>query len=701
MKTKFDDFPADLVISQFKKFLYSQQGGICPKKYDIDVKLDKKTRYQVEGDKGGETSGEYCVHSDGWAAGYAKNFRTEEYCEWSFDINELRGYSSYVKLYDQAKTKEFKEYAEQVKQQRETREAEEAREVLKQVMRSWNTAPDCNTCTHEYLRNKSVGHYGIKEYNKQLMIPLRDINNNLKSIQFIRASGEKRFYPDADAAGAFFEINLAKAANDKNAVILLCEGYATGATLHDITGCPVVCAMNCHNLVKIAPLLREKFKENKIIVCGDNDYKTKGNPGRTAAVNAVNLAGLDGFIIPEFKRKDKGTDWNDAYNLYGQEARDKLNDYIESIFLPEDEREAHIQAKKLIRLGVELDERIEIPPTENIAGVFPKGYISVLFAAPGAGKTLLMQKLASDLSLGEEILDGFYYEGKPRRVIIFEGEARSTILLKRARLTHWEVNSQLVRIYDRDLSLKQGVSYDLNTPEGLDNVRLTIAAEKPDIVFFDSLMAFNSSDESKSDLMNIVLKNLEQLAIEFNIAVVCTHHRRKVAIKDRGKSVTQDEAIGSTMLARHAAVMLAMEEMSGGVNDTLTDADNKVQLVKTVKTWDKKIIPFSFQIVENDAGNLDLLIDLNPFRNEHGNVKAAVWEFINNNFAPGVWFKSGDLRNCGATLRYAKTCIKQFVEEDKLKTRGQGKGTEYAVRSFYDVSDDNNANKNKNYDDVL
>ena len=606
-------------------------------------------------------------------------------------MTELRGIPSQKKLYDNVTSSEFKEYARQVQEERKLREQAEGKQVLAEVQKAWRSAAPLQGCIHDYLRTKSVCNYGLKEHQGQIMIPLKDINGTLKSIQFIKPSGEKRFFPDSESGGAFFAIELDYAEANPNSAILVCEGYATGATLHELTKLPVVCAMNCGNMVKIAPQLREKFKSNKIFAMGDNDAKpdAANNPGLYAAQACVTQGGFDGYFVPDFKKGDKGTDWNDYYNLYGQEpARNALIDWIDSMALPEEKRREFIRTRSLVRLGIGLDEKINVPPVDNVGGMFPKGYTSVLFAAPGSGKTFFMQKFASDLSLGGAILGGFHYEEEPRKTVIFAGEARSRMLIRRAKQTHWPVNPELVRIYDRDESLRQKVVYDLNTQEGLNTVYSILRAEKPDVVFFDSLMSFYTGDESKSDTLNAVLRSLSMLAVELDIAIVFTHHKRKTAIKDRGKPLTQDEAIGSSMLSRHTNCMISIEEMQGGINDTLTYADNKVQLVKTVKTWDRNIAPFTFRLVNDDSGRADMEFDLNPFRSERGNVKGIVWDFIERNYKPGVWFKKGDLKNSGANDRYLKKCLAEFVADEKLNRRGNSRGTEYAIRGFYEPAFD-------------
>lgn len=79
--------------------------------------------------------------------------------------------------------------------------------------------------------------------------------------------------------------------------LYLCEGWATGATLHAETGHPVACAMNAGNLLEAGRHLQRRHPEAVLIVAGDDDRQTEGNPGKTAAIAAA--AGLGcGLILP-------------------------------------------------------------------------------------------------------------------------------------------------------------------------------------------------------------------------------------------------------------------------------------------------------------------------------------------------------------------------------------------------------------------
>lgn len=70
--------------------------------------------------------------------------------------------------------------------------------------------------------------------------------------------------------------------------ILIAEGFATMATLYELTGYPCVAAMNCHNLYAVAEALKAKYPQNKILFLADNDFRTVSNPGFTSATEACN-----------------------------------------------------------------------------------------------------------------------------------------------------------------------------------------------------------------------------------------------------------------------------------------------------------------------------------------------------------------------------------------------------------------------------
>ena len=142
------------------------------------------------------------------------------------------------------------------------------------------------------------------------MVPLRNPRGELLSLQFIDGKGAKRFLREGQIAGACFALAM-----NATGPIVICEGVATGASIHEATSLSTVCAMNCHNLASIAGAVRYKHPVREIIVAGDNDQWTHGNPGRTKALDAAHGVGAR-VVMPSFDDlATKPTDFNDLHRL--------------------------------------------------------------------------------------------------------------------------------------------------------------------------------------------------------------------------------------------------------------------------------------------------------------------------------------------------------------------------------------------------
>lgn len=163
---------------------------------------------------------------------------------------------------------------------------------------TWESAGPADPA-HAYLRRKGVRPHGIRmESGDVLVVPLMDLDGTLHTLQRIYEDGTKRFLSGGAKAGNFTPIGgpLADAAT-----ILLCEGWATGATAHEATGLPIVAAMDAGNLKRVAPILRERFPAARLVILADNDTKPGrvGNPGVTAATAAARATGALVAIPPE------------------------------------------------------------------------------------------------------------------------------------------------------------------------------------------------------------------------------------------------------------------------------------------------------------------------------------------------------------------------------------------------------------------
>lgn len=210
---------------------------------------------------------------------------------------------------------------DRVRQQWQDADQARKKTEAEQQIRAAETAAGIIACAkpvtaHEYLTAKSAKVFGdLREFRGELVLPLRDTCGELHSLQFIGADGEKKFLSGGKIAGCCFIL-----ADKPDGPLAICEGYATGASIHATTGFAVVCAMNCGNLLAVSKALREKYPARQIIICSDNDQFTTNNPGLTKAMEAAKTISGN-LAVPQFTDVGtKPTDYNDLHQLEGINA---------------------------------------------------------------------------------------------------------------------------------------------------------------------------------------------------------------------------------------------------------------------------------------------------------------------------------------------------------------------------------------------
>lgn len=120
-----------------------------------------------------------------------------------------------------------------------------------------------------------------------LVLPLRDVQGRLWAFQTILANGTKLFPKFGRKAGNWQMISP----RPEPEVVAIAEGYATGASIHEAMGWPVAVALDAGNLGKVATLLRLLHPGARLVICGDDDPDTEGNPGRAKAESVAGQLG--------------------------------------------------------------------------------------------------------------------------------------------------------------------------------------------------------------------------------------------------------------------------------------------------------------------------------------------------------------------------------------------------------------------------
>ncbi len=194
-------------------------------------------------------------------------------------------------------------------------EKERQADAAKRAAEIWTAAKRAKA-DYLYLDLKRVKPHGVRVHEGRLIVPVM-IDGVLSSLQYIANDGGKRFLPGGRIGGGYHLIGEAQA----DGVICIAEGYATAATIHEAAGYPVAVAFNAGNLEAVAVSFRKAYPSATLIVCGDDDHSTAGNPGRTKATTAAISAG-GVAVFPEFgpDRPAKATDFNDMAALRGLDA---------------------------------------------------------------------------------------------------------------------------------------------------------------------------------------------------------------------------------------------------------------------------------------------------------------------------------------------------------------------------------------------
>lgn len=237
-------------------------------------------RFRVPDDTPGTLNGWYVLFPDGIASGAFGSWKT--------------GCSSNWSIRKPANPFEAGIIIRRIEQARHQREVEQRQRQQVAAVRSrsvWRYAVRADPY-HEYLVAKGCKSHHLRQAGDVLLIPLY-VGRVLVNLQRIGPDGSKRFMYGGQVAGAYSPIGRLEA----GAPLYVCEGWATGATIHEQNGAAVACAMNAGNLLPAAKRLRHAYPESPLIVAGDDDRQTNGNPGRTAAKHASAVLGC-GVVFP-------------------------------------------------------------------------------------------------------------------------------------------------------------------------------------------------------------------------------------------------------------------------------------------------------------------------------------------------------------------------------------------------------------------
>ena len=323
------------IIAQFCDAM--RAAGLFVNTSDIVTDSPKFQRCKSEKDRGARKNGYYKLWMDGRPAGVFGIWSTGESHTWAADTGAApMSAEEQAKLRAEMKRKQAERAAEIKEAQ--AKAAERAR-------KAWDKAVPADD-SHPYLQRKGVKAHGLrvgkwwgwdaeagKPYvvcENALLVPMYDIKRNIKSLQAIfpnkveihNDTRDKTYLSSGERTGVFHVIGKPQEI-DGCKVVIVAEGYATGASIHEATGHCVLVAFDTGNLLPAAQVFRDKYPDAIIVFAVDNDQFTVtpiSNPGVHYARKAA--AAVGGLVaIPQFDDLDgKPTDFNDLHQREGAGA---------------------------------------------------------------------------------------------------------------------------------------------------------------------------------------------------------------------------------------------------------------------------------------------------------------------------------------------------------------------------------------------
>lgn len=259
-------------------------------------------RFRVPEDKPNTSNGWYVLYLDGIASGAFGSWKAGSSNTWSSrkptDMKEIQLVEQRI------------EYA---KQQREEAQARQHIKAADKAGRIWCDAQPAQA-DHPYLLRKGIKPHRLRQSGDTLLVPLY-ADGLLMNLQRIYPNGAQRFPAGGKVKGCYSPIGRLELGEP----LYIAEGWATGASIHEETGCAVACAMSAGNLLNVGRQLQRYYPESILIIAGDDDRKSeaegKGNAGVEAATKAASVLGCS-MVLPVFPPEAplELSDFNDLAN---------------------------------------------------------------------------------------------------------------------------------------------------------------------------------------------------------------------------------------------------------------------------------------------------------------------------------------------------------------------------------------------------
>ena len=469
-----------------------------PEKVFLDGKLH---RWAGSGKK--DKNSWYCCFADGIPAGRFGDWRLDLEVTWRADVG--RALTSAEQM----------AHSRRLSESKKVRDAEMAqkREVASNTVEMIWTKCTGSEDTHPYLQRKGVSSHGSRVTGDgRLALPLYGEDESISSLQYISSEGGKQFHSGGAVSGKFWTLGTM----DESGPLFIAEGFATSATITEVTGRPCVVAYSASNIPAVAEIMRKKYGAGQdIIVVADND---EHGVGKKYADLANDKYGAK-VVMPPI---------NGDANDYAKET--SYQDLLDLLMPPA----SSIYDTLRVVSGDSLSSKYNAPD-ELIQDMIVRKSQSMLFGDSNSGKTFYA------LSMAHSICEGVPFMGKQVEkgaVIYLATESPSSVISRVQAIKDYH-SCKMANLFIVQVPINFFAS-DQHATEVIALVRQieTDTGSKVNLVIGDTLarMTAGANENSGEDMVPI-LQRLDSVVYEANTAFLTIHHSGKDASRGaRGSS---------------------------------------------------------------------------------------------------------------------------------------------------------------------
>lgn len=294
-------------ITQFRQAL--EDAGVVLATHTPIIADGALHRAPLVTDRLGQKTAWYRLHLDSPIAGAGGDWRQGLSVRWS------------MKRPSALTNKEREMLQQRIKREQAERQAEldaQHKEAAKRALWIWDHA-DSAKRDHEYLRRKQIRPGIARQRGDLIILPITGFGGDLRGIQTISPTGEKRFTKGMQKQGAFIRVD-AMPSPDRQ--LIACEGWGTSSSVAELSpdAC-VIAALDAGNLQHVAVEARRRFPRIDLVIAADAD------PVGMEKAKAAAIAANGKWIWPRFPKDAPAglSDFNDWIVWRRSQRRDGSN----------------------------------------------------------------------------------------------------------------------------------------------------------------------------------------------------------------------------------------------------------------------------------------------------------------------------------------------------------------------------------------